>query len=396
VWGNFDPSVLEKLQKHGVTLRFFELTEKKFESLQKETFCCNIINRRSGNVYFVVIERGERVSVDADESTLPNLSLRNVQEQIIALESERKEIEQQQKNLVRYLNVLHKTIAGITDIKNFEAARLNMLQTTQGKVLLLNGWFPAAKTDAVQAFLGKFSAWYEIANPVAGENVPIQIKNWFLPSLFEPITKIFSLPNYFEFDPTPFFAPFFALFVGLCVGDVGYGLLLLIAGLVAVFVAPKPYLKIAWLVVVLGASVMCCGFLLNGFFGSTLFGGLCVLFLFNNLGQKPEAFGNGVVLSAVPGTQGLYGFVGFFLYSSVVTPDFTLFQGTVVFAAGLMIGLACFISAIYQGKVCAHGINAIASGYNAFGNTMMLAAYPEFYAILSLIGAILLKGLIAK
>jgi len=125
----------------------------------------------------------------------------------------------------------------------------------------------------------------------------------------------------------------------------------------------------------------------------TAIGGSATLGLFK---KRPEAFGNGVVLSAVPGTQGLYGFVGFFLYNSIITPDFTLYQGSIVFGAGLMMGLVCFISAIYQGKVCAHGITTIGSGHNAFGNTMILAAYPEFYAILSLIGAILLKGLIVK
>ncbi len=110
--------------------------------------------------------------------------------------------------------------------------------------------------------------------------------------------------------------------------------------------------------------------------------------------KKPEAFGNGVVLSALPGTQGLYGFVCFFLYNGAIRPDFTLFQGAVVLGAGLMVGLACLVSGIYQGKVCANGIAAIGSGYNVFGNTMILAAYPEFYAILSLIAAILMQSLL--
>jgi V/A-type H+/Na+-transporting ATPase subunit K len=107
--------------------------------------------------------------------------------------------------------------------------------------------------------------------------------------------------------------------------------------------------------------------------------------------KKPEAFGNGMVLSAVPGTQGLYGFVSFFLYYPLVNANMSLFQGAVVLGAGTMVGIACFVSAIWQGKVCASGISAIGSGYDMFGRTMILAAYPEFYAILSLIGAILLR-----
>lgn len=109
--------------------------------------------------------------------------------------------------------------------------------------------------------------------------------------------------------------------------------------------------------------------------------------------KKPEAFGSGMILSAMPASQGLYGFVGFIMYAGVVNPNLTLFQGAVVLGAGLAIALACFISAIYQGKLCANGIAAIGQGHNAFGNTMILAAFPELYAILSLVAAILMQGL---
>ena len=109
--------------------------------------------------------------------------------------------------------------------------------------------------------------------------------------------------------------------------------------------------------------------------------------------KKPEAFGSGMVLTAVPGTQGLYGFVAFFLYNGVVTPNITLFQGAVVLGAGIAVGIACLLSGIYQGKVCANGVAAMGQGFNVFGNTMILAAFPEFYAILSLIAAILMQNL---
>ncbi|NLE00286.1 MAG: ATPase [Fibrobacter sp.] len=110
--------------------------------------------------------------------------------------------------------------------------------------------------------------------------------------------------------------------------------------------------------------------------------------------KKPEAFGSGMLLSALPASQGLYGFVGFIMYQGVVNPNITLFQGAVVLGAGLAISLACFISAIYQGKVMANGIAALGQGHNVFGNTMILGAFPELYAILSLVAAILMKSLI--
>ncbi len=116
------------------------------------------------------------------------------------------------------------------------------------------------------------------------------------------------------------------------------------------------------------------------------------------LKKKPDAFGNGMVLAALPATQGLYGFVGFIMYNTLLG-DFmesglTNFQGGVVLAAGLALGIAALISAIQQGKVCANGISAIGGGNNVFGNTLILAAFPEFYAILALVAAILLQGLV--
>lgn len=111
--------------------------------------------------------------------------------------------------------------------------------------------------------------------------------------------------------------------------------------------------------------------------------------------KKPEAFGNGLVLSGLPATQGLYGFVAFILYNPEVKATLNLFQAAVILGAGVMVGLTCLISAIQQGRVCANGISALGSGHDTFGKTMILAAFPEFYAILSLVAAILMKGLLA-
>jgi V/A-type H+/Na+-transporting ATPase subunit K len=112
--------------------------------------------------------------------------------------------------------------------------------------------------------------------------------------------------------------------------------------------------------------------------------------------KKPEAFGIGIVLTAVPGTQGIYGFVGFFLsLAQIQNGPMSILKGAVILGSGLAIGFSGLFTGWYQGKVCADGINAIAAGRtSAFGNTMVLAAFPEFYAILGLIGTILMQGLI--
>jgi len=92
-----------------------------------------------------------------------------------------------------------------------------------------------------------------------------------------------------------------------------------------------------------------------------------------------------MLLSALAGTQGLYGFAGFFIINSsgVITPEITMLQGMAILACGLILGTVALISAIVQGRVCANGIASIAQCFDVFGNTMVLAVFPELYAIVA-------------
>jgi V/A-type H+/Na+-transporting ATPase subunit K len=110
------------------------------------------------------------------------------------------------------------------------------------------------------------------------------------------------------------------------------------------------------------------------------------------LKKKPGAFGSFLVLSALPGTQGLYGFGAFFIILAKFTPEMTLFQGASVFGAGIALGIAGLLSAIYQGEVCASAIASIASGEDVLGKGMVLAVFPELYAIIAFAAAFLITG----
>ncbi len=110
--------------------------------------------------------------------------------------------------------------------------------------------------------------------------------------------------------------------------------------------------------------------------------------------KNPGASGQYIGLSALPSSQGLYGFVGYFLLSAYLVPGISWYAAAAVFGAGLGLGLVALFSAIRQAQVCANGIVAIGSGYNVFGTTMVLAVFPELYAILGLLVLILISGLI--
>lgn len=109
--------------------------------------------------------------------------------------------------------------------------------------------------------------------------------------------------------------------------------------------------------------------------------------------KNKGAFGSYMVLSALPGTQGLYGFVAFFLMTEFLVPEITMARAAAIFGLGLLVGFVCLFSSIRQGQVCAGGIAAIGNGHNVMGNTIILAAFPELYAILSVAAVFIVKGL---
>ena len=106
------------------------------------------------------------------------------------------------------------------------------------------------------------------------------------------------------------------------------------------------------------------------------------------LKKNPVKSSTYMILSALPATQGLYGFVGFLLWLVVFKPDFAV-MGPKLFGVGLAVGLVCLFSAIRQGQVCANGIVGESQGHSVMTNTLIYAALPEFYAILALVGAIM-------
>ena len=107
------------------------------------------------------------------------------------------------------------------------------------------------------------------------------------------------------------------------------------------------------------------------------------------------AFGSYMVLSALPGSQGLYGFVCFFMVTNLyplVGPSTTPAQGAAVLGIGLLVGMVNLLAAVFQGKVCANGIAAIGNGHDVMGKTLILAAFPELYAILTVAATFLIAS----
>lgn len=137
----------------------------------------------------------------------------------------------------------------------------------------------------------------------------------------------------------------------------------------------------------LGVAVMLILSGVGSAFGVTIAGNASI----GALKKEPGAFGNCMVLSSLSATQGLYGFVGFFMVKGLLTDAITWTQAAAVFGAGLALGTVALFSALRQGQICANGITAIGNGHKVFSNTMILAVFPELYAIISLAAVFLIS-----
>ena len=137
-----------------------------------------------------------------------------------------------------------------------------------------SGWVPKPNEAELAEILNKYDCAWETEDPLPEEypSVPVKLKNNKFTSPFNLVTEMYSLPVYGSIDPNPWIAPFFALFFGIMYGDMAYGLILLIAGLLLSFKAkPKGGMKnMAGLLIIGGTSTAIIGFFTSGFFGDLI------------------------------------------------------------------------------------------------------------------------------
>ena len=111
--------------------------------------------------------------------------------------------------------------------------------------------------------------------------------------------------------------------------------------------------------------------------------------------KNSGAFGSYMILSALPGSQGLYGFVGYFMVSGHMSETMSMLAAISILGAGVLMSIVTLSSAFFQAKVCANGIVAIGNGNDVMGKTLILAAFPELYAILGVAATFLISTAIA-
>lgn len=274
-WGEFRHSRIEKLREAGYDVRFFITGARNYKSEWEQLYNAMIISQRQSRVYFVTVtHRGEEFELDAEQAKLPESSLSAlIAERGLAL----KHIEDNDKALVALakekLNTLRAAHDELQHEIEFAKVVLDGEKVTGDKLLLLEGWVPEKSKGALVDMLDRESVFYEIREPMPGDDVPVRFNNNALFRLFEPICELYMLPKYNELDLTPFFAPFYMIFFGLCLGDMGYGLFITLLSAVMLVVMKKGNSMIGYmrLALTLGISTIVCGSLTGTFFGFNIY-----------------------------------------------------------------------------------------------------------------------------
>ena len=140
----------------------------------------------------------------------------------------------------------------------------------------------------------------------------------------------------------------------------------------------------------IGIAVMAAMSFIGSAYGCTISGNATV----GAMKKNPEPFGLYIALSALPSSQGLYGFVAYFTLADKLVADISMLTASAIFGVGCMMGVVALLSAIRQAQVCANGVAAMGAGHNVFVSTMVMAVFPELYAILGLLVVILVGGTI--
>lgn len=278
-WGIINKELLEKLHEAGIHEQYRIASVARFAEKFPE-YAAFEINRDKRFVYFLTfdIDGQESESIPAQSLRLPDKSLEEVESEIVSLTNHKKDLEAEQRKIAE--EKMGDIIALKQEIDSAiarEEATLKTQRAALDTVVVMEGWFPVREENAISDFLSKENTYYEMRDPVGTDNVPIKLHNNRFNRMFERLTRMYGFPCYNEWDPTPIVAPFFTLFFAICMGDAGYGLIIMLYGFLEMMgkarktpIVGEMLHGCGDMVFALGAATTLVGLALGTFFGLSL------------------------------------------------------------------------------------------------------------------------------
>ncbi len=276
MWGAFEPEVLAKLEAEGIILHFYSCYSNEYAqgiASWGENYTVEPISEHNGTTYFVVVGRkGEPApQIDAQPIKTPALNAEGKRGEIAALEARLAEWQRVMARCVASEELIDQHACGLKDELQLSQVTRSGSPEAEGHLVILQGWAPEANSAEVDAMLeAENDVLFIKEKPTMEDDTPVQLKNGWFAKPFEFIGDFYAVPKYGTMDLTKYFAPFYMLFFGFCIGDAGYGATFFLIGLFMYLKKMKGMKLISQLVMWLGAASVLFGLCVGNVYGVSL------------------------------------------------------------------------------------------------------------------------------
>lgn len=271
-WGSFRSEDIHKLESQGLKLRFYSCMKKKFDPSWAEIRPLEVISETESKVFFVTVSPAEEeYSFPIEAVPAPEGSVNEAEEKLSLLQSKLEKEQQLLANLKSCSDEIRKAYNDSLSRLDLYFAEAATEKAVDNYLTVLTGFAPTSDDKRLCASFDSMDIYYSHEAASKEDNPPVKLKNNWFAKNFEVLTGMYGVPAYDEFDPTPVLGPFFMLFFAMCMGDAGYGILLMLIALVLRLKMKDSSLgKMHRLIAFLGGMTFVVGIFLGTFFGMSI------------------------------------------------------------------------------------------------------------------------------
>lgn len=271
-WGSFSSEDIHKLESQGLKLRFYSCMKKKFDPSWAEIQPLEVISETESKMFFVTVSPAEEeYSFPLEAVPAPEGSVNEEEEKLALLQSKLEKEQQLLANLKSCSDEIRKAYNDSLSRLDLYFAEAATEKAVDNYLTVLTGFAPTSDDKRLCASFDSMDIYYSHEAATKEDNPPVKLKNNWFAKNFEVLTGMYGVPAYDEFDPTPVLGPFFMLFFAMCMGDAGYGILLMLIALVLRLKMKDSSLgKMHRLIAFLGGMTFVVGIFLGTFFGMSI------------------------------------------------------------------------------------------------------------------------------
>ncbi len=264
-WGFFDEKKIKALAEQGYKTRYYKVQNKIFDEQWADNYPLQVISENGPFTWFVTVSDDPHYDFPIDECNLPSGSFKDTTAKMDKVSAEIVECKGKLLSLKRLIPQIKKGYnEGLSSLQMY-LANVCCEKAAEDQISVITGFAPDEDEKRLTEALDKEDVFYMKSSASIDDNPPIKLKSNKYTNMFSVLTKMYGLPVYNEFDPTPFLSIFFLLFFAMCLGDAGYGIILFFLGFALKKV--KGIGSIAPLVSTLGVATLIVGTILHTFFG---------------------------------------------------------------------------------------------------------------------------------